>query len=99
MRLMYRFSALTPALALMGALGTLAVRPSPSGPERAEPGGSFALETPPLGSEPAGFTAHGTAEPMQMRSATVLNVAGPDGSGCLDVSAGGHFTHTRMETR
>ncbi|OOC53322.1 MULTISPECIES: FG-GAP-like repeat-containing protein [Nocardiopsis] len=54
MRLMYRLATLALALAMVGALGTLTVRPSMSEMERDERASSFAFETRALNSEPDG---------------------------------------------
>lgn len=80
MRLMYRLAALALALALMGVLGTLTVRPSLSDPARAELAKSFGFEVLQLNSEPEGARAERRTAPGLEHYAGWISAVGAGGT-------------------
>ncbi|PDP84376.1 hypothetical protein CQJ94_27245 [Glycomyces fuscus] len=80
MRLMYRLATLAIALALVGALGTLTVRPSLSDAERAELAESFAFEVLPLNSAPEGARVERETAPGLRHHAGWISAVGAGGT-------------------
>ncbi|NYH50601.1 hypothetical protein HNR06_000190 [Nocardiopsis arvandica] len=91
MRLMYRLATLALALALVGALGTLTVRPSLSGPEKDELAESFAFEVLPLNSAPDGARTERETAPGLTHFAGWISAVGASGA-LLDLRGLGRST-------